>query len=295
MDQPLHLPTILIVHGVITLVSTLVTLFVWLRYQSSRVLPILAWAGFAACAASLLHASRGALPFFLSSGLGLGLGILSVGLFWQAVVVFEGGRLSVQKASAGAVLWGLLWFSAPMQHSIELRTAVLSLILTAYCFLPAREIILRAENEPLPSRPLAAASNAVRGAMWLGAILICIFVSPPYAADGATAPWFAYLVLANSMMIILSLISLIILAKERDEWCYRLASERDPLTNLPNRRTFVTLPAFCCLTSTISSWSTIPTAMQPGIRCFSPLPVSSSNVCRRTGTSHGSAARNSPA
>jgi diguanylate cyclase (GGDEF)-like protein len=42
------------------------------------------------------------------------------------------------------------------------------------------------------------------------------------------------------MMIVLSLVALLMLAKERDELRYRLASERDPLTNLANRRTFVT-------------------------------------------------------
>jgi diguanylate cyclase (GGDEF)-like protein len=39
---------------------------------------------------------------------------------------------------------------------------------------------------------------------------------------------------------VLSLVALLMLAKERDELRYRLASERDPLTNLANRRTFVT-------------------------------------------------------
>lgn len=240
MDQTLHLPTLMVVHALITLISTVVTIYMWLRYRGSRVLPLLVAAGLAGCAAMLLHANRESLHLPLSSGLGLGLGILAVGLYWQAVVVFEGGRASMIKASAGMLVWTLLWFTPMLQHSVEARTATLALLVAGYCFLTARETMARAKHEPLPSRSVAAATNALRGLLWMAAIPLSVFVSPPYAADGATAPWFAFVALANSMLIVLSLVSLLIVAKERDEWRYRLASERDPLTNLANRRTFVT-------------------------------------------------------
>jgi diguanylate cyclase (GGDEF)-like protein len=240
MDQTLHLPTLMVVHALITLISTVVTIYMWLRYRGSRVLPLLVAAGVAGCVAMLLHASRETLPLTLSSGVGLCLGILAVGLFWQAVVAFEGGRVSIPKASAGALVWMLLWFTPPVQHSVEARTAILGLIVAGYCLLTARETLARAKHEPLPSRTVAAVANMLRGFLWLAAVPLSIFVAPPYAADGATAHWFAYISLANSMLIVLSLVSLLIVAKERDEWRYRLASERDPLTNLANRRTFVT-------------------------------------------------------
>ncbi len=240
MDQTLHLPTLMVVHALITLISTVVTIYMWLRYRDSRVLPLLVAAGLAGCAAMLLHANRESLPLTLSSGVGLCLGILAVGLYWQAVVVFEGARLSIAKGSLGALVWILLWFTPMLQNSVEARTATLSLLVAVYCFLMARETLVRARHEPLPSRSIAATANALRGLLWLAAVPLSVFVAPPYAADGSTAPWFALVTLANSMLIVLSLISLLIVAKERDEWRYRLASERDPLTNLANRRTFVT-------------------------------------------------------
>ena len=240
MDQTLHLPTIMVVHAVIIMISTLATIYMWLRYRGSHVLPLLVAAGLAACAAMLLHANRGSLPLTLSSGLGIGLGILAVGLFWQAVVVFEGGRLSIAKASAGALVWILLWFTPMLQNSIEARAATLSLLLAGYCFLTARLTLVRAKHEPLPSRSIAATTAGVRGLLWLAAVPLSVFVAPPYAEDGSTAQWFALVTLANSMLNILSLVSLLVIAKERDERRYRLASERDPLTNLANRRSFVT-------------------------------------------------------
>jgi len=240
MDLSLHLPTVMIVHALITLISTVVTIYMWLRNRDSQILPLLVAAGIAACAAMLLHSARNTLPLFLSSGVGLGLGVLAVGIYWQAVVAFEGGKVSLAKASVGIVLWTALWLTPAFHHQIAVRTIILGMLVAGYCFLTAREIMLRSKQEPLPSRSVAALANVIRGVIWLAPTPLSIFGEPAYAADGTTAPWFAYIVLANSMMIVLSLVALLMLAKERDEHRYRLASERDPLTNLANRRTFVT-------------------------------------------------------
>lgn len=239
MDHALHLPTIMVVHALITFISTIVTACMWWRYRGGRVMPLLVVAGVTGCATMLLHAARDSLPLVISSGLGLGLGVLAVGFYWQAVVAFEGGRLSIWKAFVGIAIWFALWLTPVFHESIEVRTSVLGLLVAAYCFLTAWEILQRAKHEPLPSRSAAALSNILRGIVWLVPAPLSLFVAPAYAADGTTAPWFAYVVLANSMMIVLSLVSLLMLAKEREELRYRHASERDPLTNLANRRTFV--------------------------------------------------------
>ncbi|MDH4412995.1 MAG: GGDEF domain-containing protein [Rhizobium sp.] len=239
MDHILHLPTIMIVHALITCISTVVTIYMWLRARGSRILPLLVAAGIAACAAMLLHSARNTLPLFLSSGVGLGLGVLAVGFYWQAVVAFEGGKVSLVKASVGIVIWTALWLTPVFHQSMAARTIILGLLVAGYCFLTAFEILRKSKQEPLPSRSIAAFSNVIRGVVWLAPTPLSIFSAPAYAADGTTAPWFAFIVLANSMMIVLSLVALLMLAKERDEYRYRLASERDPLTNLANRRTFV--------------------------------------------------------
>lgn len=239
MDHALHLPTIMVVHALITFISTIVTACMWWRYRGGRVMPLLVVAGVTGCATMLLHAARDSLPLVISSGLGLGLGVLAVGFYWQAVVAFEGGRLSIWKTFVGIAIWFALWLTPVFHESIEVRTSVLGLLVAAYCFLTAWEILQRAKHEPLPSRSAAALSNIMRGIVWLVPAPLSLFVAPAYAADGTTAPWFAYVVLANSMMIVLSLVSLLMLAKEREELRYRHASERDPLTNLANRRTFV--------------------------------------------------------
>lgn len=239
MDQTLHLPTVMVVHALITLISTVVTLYMWVRNRDSRILPFLAGAGMAACAAMLLHSARSSLPLFLSSGVGLGLGVFAVGLYWQAVVAFEGRKTSVAKASVGILVWTIVWATPFFHRSIDARTIVLGLLVAGYCFLTAHEILRKARQEPLPSRSIAALANIIRGSIWMAPTPLTLFIGPAYQPDGTTAAWFAYIVLANSMMIVLSLVALLMLAKERDELRYRLASERDPLTNIANRRTFV--------------------------------------------------------
>ena len=141
MDQTLHLPTIMIVHALITLISTVVTIYMWLRNRDSRILPLLVAAGLAACAAMLLHSARSTLPLFVSSGLGLGLGVLAVGIYWQAVVAFEGGEVSLTKASLGIMLWAALWLTPVFHQSMAARTTILGLLVAGYCFLTAREIM----------------------------------------------------------------------------------------------------------------------------------------------------------
>ncbi|WP_165826380.1 GGDEF domain-containing protein [Rhizobium wuzhouense] len=239
MELTLHLPTILVVHGMATLISTLLCAYMWARERPNVVLAMLVLAGASTCAGMALHGCRTILPLPLASGVGLGLAILGAGLYWQAVAAFEGRDLSKLKSGAGGVIWLFCWLVPAFQDSVALRGAVLGLLIAPYCLLTARDIWRGRIAEPLPSRTLAVVANALRGLVWFLVLPLSLLIAPPYAADGGNAHWFALVALINSLLIVLSLISLLILAKERDERRYRLASERDPLTNLANRRTFV--------------------------------------------------------
>ncbi|WP_159952241.1 GGDEF domain-containing protein [Rhizobium sp. 18065] len=239
MELTLHLPTILVVHGMAMLIATLLCIAIWIRERPNNVLAMLMIAGTVTCVSMALHGSRTMLPLPLASGVGLALAVIGAGFFWQAVVAFEGKPLSMTKATMGGVIWLCCWLVPPFVESTAIRTLVLALLLCSYCLLSSREIWLGRVVEPLLSRPLAAAANALRGLVWLASIPLSLLVSPPYGANGSNASWFSLLAVANTMLIVLSLIAMLMLAKERDERLYRLASERDPLTNLANRRTFV--------------------------------------------------------
>ncbi len=64
--------------------------------------------------------------------------MLAVGFYWQAVVAFEGGRVSILKASVGFVIWAALWFMPILHESITVRTCVLGFLVAGRNWLDHR-------------------------------------------------------------------------------------------------------------------------------------------------------------
>lgn len=239
MDIPLHQPTIMVVHICSTLLATIMLAVIWSRRRDSLLVSLLFMASALGCLAAIVQMLRGAAPLWVTTGIGLGFAALSLGLFWQALAVFDRRPPNWMAASAGAVVWWLVNL-LPIVHDSQVnRTAILALIFAAYCFLSGREVLKARREEPLPSRSIAALLHGIRGVVWFSAAPFALLVEPPYSANGHFANWFVASTLVNSMLVILTIVSVLILAMERAERVHRLASERDPLTNLANRRSFV--------------------------------------------------------
>ncbi|GEO84520.1 MULTISPECIES: GGDEF domain-containing protein [Alphaproteobacteria] len=239
MDPLLHLPTIMVFHACSTLISALVIGNLWRQRPHSTLLGILTLAAAIAFFATIMHAMRSIVPFWMSAGAALGAGALSLGLLWQAIVVFEGRRPNYLRAAMGAVIWAVLFLLPVFQASITLRTTVISLIMGTYSMLAGREIWRGRRREPLASRKLAAGVHCARGVIWYAVLAASLLLAPAYTAPGHYAPWFVLASLAQALLIILSIMTLMILALEREERISRLAAARDPLTNVRNRRSFV--------------------------------------------------------
>ena len=238
MNHFLHLPTILVIHACSTLISALLVGNLWRQRPQSTLLGILTFAAFIGFLGTVLHASRSVSPFWMSAGLGLGAGALAQGLFWQAIAVFEGRRPNYLHAAAGALIWAALFFTPLFQSSIIFRTGVIALIMGTYSLLGAREIWRGRRRDPLPSRKLAAGVHCARAAVWYAVLVATLILGPAYLAPGQYPLWFVLASLVQTLLIILSVITMMILALERDERAARLISERDPLTNVRNRRSF---------------------------------------------------------
>lgn len=239
MDIPLHQPTIMVVHICSTLISTVMLGVIWSRRRDSLLVSLLFMASAIGCLAAIVQVLRGAAPLWVTTGIGLGFAALSLGLFWQALVVFDRRSPNWFAAAAGALFWWLVNLLPVVHNSQVNRTAILAVIFATFCFLSAREIWRGRIEEPLPSRGMAAVLHGIRGLVWFSAAPFAILVEPPYSGDGRFASWFVASTLLNSMLVILMIVSVLILAMERAERGHRLASERDPLTNLANRRNFV--------------------------------------------------------
>lgn len=239
MGSLLHLPTIMVFHACSTLISALLIGNLWRQRRESVLLGLLTMAAAIGFVGTILHAMRPIVPFWVSAGLGLGSAPLALGLFWQAIVAFEGRRPLYLPAVAGSALWLVLFPMPFFQESLLVRVSVLSVILGTYSLLGGWELWRGRLKEPLPSRRLAAGVHCARGLVWYSVMAGSLLIEPAYTGDGVYAPWFVVASLFQTLLIILSIITLLILALERDERASRLVAERDPLTNLRNRRSFV--------------------------------------------------------
>lgn len=239
MGSLLHLPTIMVFHACSTLISALLIGNLWRQRRESVLLGLLTIAAAIGFAGTILHAMGPIVPFWVSAGLGLGSAPLALGLFWQAIVAFEGRRPRYLPAVAGSALWLVLFPMPFFQETLLVRASVLSVILGTYSLLGGWELWRGRPKEPLPSRRLAAGVHCARGLVWYSVMAGSLLIEPAYTGDGVYAPWFVVASLFQTLLIILSIITLLILALERDERASRLVAERDPLTNLRNRRSFV--------------------------------------------------------
>lgn len=239
MDQLLHLPTIMVIHALSTLISAVLIGHRWRQRPQSRLLGVLTFAAGIAFLGTVLHAMRGVMPFWVSTGLGLGAATVALGLYWQAIVIFDGRRPNYAQALAGAAIWWGQCLTPIFQTSITFRTVTFALILGIYSVLSGREVARGGQLEPLPSRRLAALVHYARGGVWFFVLFATLVFGPAYGGASQFASWFVLASLVQTMLMILSIITLLMLALERDERESRLVSERDPLTNLRNRRSFV--------------------------------------------------------
>lgn len=239
MGSLLHLPTIMVFHACSTLISALLIGNLWRQRRESTLLGLLTLAAAIGFSGTILHAMRPVIPFWLSAVVGIGFAPLALGLFWQAIVVFEGGKPSYLRATAGSGLWLLLHLVPAFQDTQIFRTAALCLILGTYSLLGGRELWRGRIREPLPSRRLAAGVHCARGLVWYAVLAGSLLFDPAFDGGTSYAPWFVVASLLQTLLVILSIVTLLILALERDEKASRLVAERDPLTNLRNRRSFV--------------------------------------------------------
>ncbi|MFC3163671.1 GGDEF domain-containing protein [Ciceribacter thiooxidans] len=239
MEQFLHLPTIMVVYALGTLVVAVISLGIWWRDRSNRAFAVLGLASVAGIVGAVLHGLRLVVPFWLSTGLGFPLAFAGIGLFWSAFAVFDNRRPSYLAAFAGALLSLAIYPLSLFQDSTVFRAVFAAAVFGVYNGLAAWEVYRGGLREPLPFRPLACAINLGHALLWLARIPFALFVAPPVDAQEHYAVWFVGLSLLSALSNMFGMFSLAMLAKDRSERRYRIAAETDALTGLDNRRSFI--------------------------------------------------------
>ncbi|QIJ75130.1 diguanylate cyclase [Methylobacterium sp. NI91] len=233
----LDLPTLFMMTTAVTVTVGVLFLLSWSQTRRERSLAVWGIAHIVGGLASLMLALRGQIPDSLSIALANALMIGAYGLIWCGVRAFEGRRLRLDWALAGAVIWLGACAVPAFFESLAARVILASTIAGLYCGSGAL-MIWRGRGEPLVSRYPALILLATYAALYWIRIPLAV-ATPLPVSIGTASPWFAILAFAGTLFSVAIAFVFMALTKERAEREQRQAAETDSLTGIANRRALV--------------------------------------------------------
>jgi diguanylate cyclase (GGDEF)-like protein len=217
----------------------LLLLFVWAQNMALRAV---AWWGFAhvvRLASIALFAIYGSAPDLISIDLANALLFTAFAMTWTGARVFDGRPVEPVYLVTGAVLWLLVCRLPIVTENNDVRSLIVSGIITAYIWLTAYEF-WRGRSEALVSRWPAIFMFFAHGALFLLRTPMIALLPTSGSADGIYGSvWMTVLSFEALLLTISSAFLLLAIAKERTELRHRKAAMVDPLTGIANRRSFL--------------------------------------------------------
>ncbi|HEV7321342.1 MAG TPA: GGDEF domain-containing protein [Ensifer sp.] len=238
----LHTPTIMFSSFATLVIFGVFFGLAWRQDRKSVELMIWSCAFFIGALGFVLLALRGDGYQFLTVSLGNALAVLALAMIWLGLRAFDNRPLKIASALAGPVLWiAITYFSDHFQESVTSRIVLYSVLIFAYSALVAIEIF-RSENfRRLPSSYIVAFVFVSHGAFYLVRIpLILLWPLAGNTASGAEQPvWYQFVTFELFLHCLAGGFAFFALVAERTQQRYKLASETDALTGVPNRRAFL--------------------------------------------------------
>jgi diguanylate cyclase (GGDEF)-like protein len=218
----------------------LLLLFVWAQNVALRAV---CWWGFAhvvRLASIGLFGIYGSAPDLVSIDLANALLFTAFAMTWTGARVFDGRPVEPVYLVTGAVLWLLVCRLPYVTENNDVRSLIVSGIITAYVWLTAYEF-WRGRSEALVSRWPAIVMFFAHGALFfLRTPMIALLPPTSGGADGMYGSvWMTVLSFEALLLTISSAFLLLAMAKERTELRHRKAAMVDPLTGIANRRSFL--------------------------------------------------------
>ena len=218
----------------------LLLLFVWAQNVALRAV---CWWGFAhvvRLASIGLFGIYGSAPDLVSIDLANALLFTAFAMTWTGARVFDGRPVEPVYLVTGAVLWLLVCRLPYVTENNDVRSLIVSGIITAYVWLTAFEF-WRGRSEALVSRWPAIVMFFAHGALFLLRTPMIALLAPTSGnAEGIYGSvWMTVLSFEALLLTISSAFLLLAMAKERTELRHRKAAMVDPLTGIANRRSFL--------------------------------------------------------
>ncbi|RDL48875.1 putative diguanylate cyclase YedQ [Ensifer sp. M14] len=240
--EALHTPTIMISSFATLVVFAVFFALASRQERNSLELRLWSCAFLVGALGFTLLALRGPGYSFVPVSLGNALAVLGLALIWLGLRAFDNQPLKIASALAGPMLWLLITsFSDYVQSSVTSRIVLFSALIFVYSAMIAVEIFRSDNFRKLPSSYIVAFLFATHGLFYLVRIPL-IFVWPLFGntASGAEQPvWYQLMTFELFLHSLAGGFSFFALIKERTQHRYKLASETDALTGVPNRRAFM--------------------------------------------------------
>jgi len=218
----------------------LLLLFVWAQNMALRAV---CWWGFAhvtRLASIALFGLYGSSPDLITIDLANALLFTAFAMTWTGARVFDGRPVEPVYLVTGAVLWLLVCRLPLVMDSNNVRSLIISGIITAYVWLTAYEFWC-GRSEALISRWPAIVMFFAHGALFLLRTPMIALLPPASVGSGGVygSVWMTVLSFEVLLLTISSAFLLLAMAKERTELRHRKAAMVDPLTGIANRRSFL--------------------------------------------------------
>jgi diguanylate cyclase (GGDEF)-like protein len=235
----LDINTLFLVTIYVEAILGLLLLFAWAQ---NTAITAVAWWGFAhllRAASVTLFGLYGSVPDLISIDLANAILFTSFAVTWTGARVFDHRKVEPVLLFAGAALWLVACRIPGFLDSFGPRVLLSSGIITAYTWGTAFEF-WRGRSEPLVSRWPAIFMLFAHGALYLlrtplGAMLPWV----PGLSEVSGSVWLTVLSFEALLFTIAIAFILLAMAKERTEYRQRTAALIDPLTGVPNRRSFL--------------------------------------------------------
>src|SRR4249919_829506 len=217
----------------------LLLLFVWAQNMSLRAVCWWGFAHVARLASIALFGLYGSSPDLISIDLANALLFTAFAMTWTGARVFDGRPVEPVYLVTGAVLWLLVCRLPVVIENSDVRSLIVSGIITSYVWLTAFEF-WRGRSEALVSRWPAIIMFFAHGALFLLRTPMIALLPSVSSSDGIFGSvWMTVLSFEALLLIISSAFLLLAMAKERTELRHRKAAMVDPLTGIANHRSFL--------------------------------------------------------
>ncbi|MGN7804760.1 GGDEF domain-containing protein [Ensifer sp. 22521] len=238
----LHTPTIMLSSFATLVVFAVFFGLAWRQERKS--LELLLWSSAFSIGAVgfVLLTLRGDGYNFVTISLGNALAVLALAMIWLGLRAFDNQPLKIASALFGPILWiAVTYFSDFFRESVTSRIVLYSVLIFAYSALIALEIFRSDNFRRLPSSYIVAFVFATHGVLYLARIpLIVLWPLAGNTAAGTAQPlWYQLLTFELFLHSLAGGFAFFALVKERTQQRYKLASETDALTGVPNRRAFL--------------------------------------------------------